>query len=252
MAGGVAIGYWAYRRPPTNPLLGHLGEGEATLNPYVRIDGDGVTLITPRADKGQGAVSIQAALIAEEMDLPWGGFRTDHGAPSAAYYNGKVVAEGFPIAAVSDSFLARAGARRAMSLPLAGIQITGGSSTVADAFDKLRVAGAVARQMLLMAAAERGGVALGQLSTHDGAVVLPDGQPLSYASLAAVAARMVPPDEVALAAGAVALPGAAHAAPGHGGQVHRHGGLRHRCAAVEHALRHGADQPARGRGPGVV
>ncbi|HEY9095726.1 MAG TPA: molybdopterin cofactor-binding domain-containing protein, partial [Hydrogenophaga sp.] len=199
VAGGVAIGYWAYRRPHANPLLGRLGEGEATLNPYVRIDGDGVTLITPRADKGQGAVSIQATLIAEEMDLPWGGFRTDHGEPGAAYYNGKVVAEGFPIAAVSDGFLARAGRQAGeVVAKLAGIQITGGSSTVADAFDKLRVAGAVARQMLLMAAAEHSGVALAQLSTRDGAVLLPDGQQLTYASLAAVAARMVPPDEVAL------------------------------------------------------
>ena len=199
VAGGMVIGYWAYRRPPANPLLGRLGHGQATLNPYVLIDANGVTLITPRADKGQGAVSIQAALIAEEMDLPWGGFRTDPGVPSAAYYNGKVVAEGFPIAAVSDSFLARAGRQTGeVVAKLAGIQITGGSTTVADAFDRLRVAGAVARYMLLQAAAQRTGVALDQLRTRDGAVVLPDGQTLSYASLAPAAAQVSPPADVAL------------------------------------------------------
>ncbi len=111
VVGGVAIGYVAYKRDPENPLLDDLGEGEATLNPYVRIDADGVTLITPRADKGQGAVSIQAALIAEEMDLAWGDFKTDFGVPSAAYYNGKVAVEGFPIAATSDT-IAGAGAGR--------------------------------------------------------------------------------------------------------------------------------------------
>ena len=199
VAGGVAIGYFAYKRDPLNPLLEGLGEGEATLNPYVRIDADGVTLITPRADKGQGAVSIQAALIAEEMDLAWGDFKTDFGVPSAAYYNGKVAAEGFPIAATSDTILARAGRQAGdVIAKLAGIQITGGSSTVADAFDKMRVAGAVARQMLLMAAAQQSGVALAQLTTKDGAVILPDGKALSYGSLAGAAAKVTPPTEVAL------------------------------------------------------
>ncbi|MEX1167159.1 MAG: molybdopterin cofactor-binding domain-containing protein [Hydrogenophaga sp.] len=199
VAGGLAIGYFAYKRDPANPLLDGLAEGEATLNPYVRIDADGVTLITPRADKGQGAVSIQAALIAEEMDLAWGDFKTDFGAPSAAYYNGKVAVEGFPIAATSDTLLARAGRQAGDVIgKFTGLQITGGSSTVADAYDKLRVAGAVARQMLLMAAAQQTGVALADLKTKDGTVVLPDGQTLSYPSLAAAASKLAPPTEVAL------------------------------------------------------
>lgn len=199
VVGGVAIGYFAYQRDPKNPLLDGLAEGEATLNPYVLIDASGVTLITPRADKGQGTVSIQAALIAEEMDLAWGGFKTSFGVPSAAYYNGKVAAEGFPIAATSDTVLAHAGRRAGdVIAKLAGIQITGGSSTVSDAFHKLRVAGAVARQMLLMAAAQQSGVALAQLKTQDGAVILPDGKTLSYASLAAAAARVMPPSDVKL------------------------------------------------------
>ena len=199
IAGGVAIGYLAYMRDPENPLLAGLDEGEATLNPYVRIDAEGVTLITPRADKGQGAVSIQAALLAEEMDLAWGDFKTDFGVPSAAYYNGKVAVEGFPIAATSDTLLARAGRQAGEVIgKLVGMQITGGSSTVSDAYDKLRVAGAVARQMLMMAAAQQSGVALSQLKTRDGSVILPDGRALSYASLAVAAAQFKPPSEVKL------------------------------------------------------
>ncbi|QCB47597.1 molybdopterin cofactor-binding domain-containing protein [Hydrogenophaga sp. PAMC20947] len=199
VAGGVAVGYLAYKRDPNNPLLDGLAEGEATLNPYVRIDADGVTLITPRADMGQGAVSIQAALLAEEMDLAWGDFKTDFGVPSAAYYNGKVAVEGFPIAATSDTLLARAGRQAGDVIgKLVGMQITGGSSTVSDAFDKLRVAGAVARQMLMMAAALQHSVALAQLKTKDGSVILPDGRALSYASLAAAAAQVKPPADVQL------------------------------------------------------
>ena len=199
VAGGVAIGYVAYKRDPDNPLQGSLAEGQSTLNPYVIIGADGVTLITPRADLGQGAISVQAALLAEEMDLAWGQFKTEPGPPSAAYYNGKVAAEGFPIAATSDSFGARAGRQMGDVMgKLLGLQLTGGSSTVPDAFDKLRVAGAVARQMLLAAAAQQSGVPVAQLKTRDGAVLLPDGKALPYASLGAAAAKLSPPSDVAL------------------------------------------------------
>lgn len=199
VAGGVAVGYVAYRRDPKNPLLESLDRDQSTLNPYVRIDAGGVTLITPRADLGQGAISIQAALIAEEMDLAWGQFKTEPGAPSAAYYNGKVAAEGFPIAATSDSFGARAGRQMGEVIgKLMGIQLTGGSSTVSDAFDKMRVAGAVARYMLLAAAAKQTGIPIAQLKTRDGAVILADGKALSYAELGSAAATITPPDEVDL------------------------------------------------------
>lgn len=196
---GLAVGTYLYRRDPTNPLLKDLPEGATTFNPYLRIDASGITLITPRADIGQGAYSVQAALIAEELDLAWGQFKVEPGPPSAAYFNGKVLAEGFPIAATSDSFMALSGrvAGEVMS-KLAGVQITGGSSTVADGFDKLRVAGAVARQMLLTAASQQTNVPLNQLKTRDGNVVLPDGKLISYVSLAAAAGKLSPPSNVVL------------------------------------------------------
>jgi isoquinoline 1-oxidoreductase beta subunit len=199
IAGGLGVGTIAYRREPRNPLLGDLGQGQSTLNPHVLIDADGIMLITPHADLGQGAISVQAALIAEELDLAWGQFRTEPGPPSAAYYNTKVAAEGFPIAATSDSFGARAGRTAGdVVAKLLGLQLTGGSSTVPDSFDKLRVAGAVARQMLLAAAAQQSGVPLAQLKTQDGAVILPDGSRLPYYSLGVAAAKLSPPSGVAL------------------------------------------------------
>ena len=199
VTGGVVIGYVAYEREPRNPLLKDLAPGQAALNAYVRIDSSGITLITPRADLGQGAISVQAALIAEEMDLAWGGFRTEPGPPSAAYYNGKVLGEGFPIAATSDSFGARAGrVAGEVAGKLMGLQITGGSSTVPDAFDRLRVAGALARYLLLAAAARQSGVAVSDLRTSNGAVVLPDGRTLPYTMLGALAAQSKPPAEIAL------------------------------------------------------
>src|SRR5262249_43331777 len=104
VAGGVAFGVYAYKRTPSNPLLEDLREGQVALTPYVRVDHNGVTIITPRADVGQGAYSVQAALVAEELDLAWEDIRVDPGPPSAAYYNGKILAEGFPFAATDDGF----------------------------------------------------------------------------------------------------------------------------------------------------
>jgi isoquinoline 1-oxidoreductase beta subunit len=69
VVGGVAFGYYSYKRPAENPLLNGLAEDEAALTPYMRIDASGITLITPRADSGQGVYSVQAALIAEELDV---------------------------------------------------------------------------------------------------------------------------------------------------------------------------------------
>ena len=110
-----------------------------------------------------------------------------------------MAAEGFPIAATSDSFGARGGRTMGgVAAKFLGLQITGGSSTVPDAFDKLRVAGAVARQMLLAAAAQQSGVPLVQLKTQDGAVILPDGKRLPYTTLGAAAAKLNPPSDVAL------------------------------------------------------
>ncbi|MFO6464369.1 molybdopterin cofactor-binding domain-containing protein [Jannaschia sp. KMU-145] len=192
IAGGVAFGTWLYRREGANPLLADLPEGASALTPYVRIDAEGVTLITPRADVGQGATSIQAYLLAEELDVDPLTVRTDPGPASGAYWNGKVAAEGFPLAAWDDGIAARTG-RAASDVvgKLAGLHLTGGSTTVPDAYDRLRAAGASARETLKAAAALRLGVDAARLSTADGAVIGPDG-PIPYAELAAEAAALEP------------------------------------------------------------
>ncbi|SFE59030.1 isoquinoline 1-oxidoreductase, beta subunit [Sulfitobacter brevis] len=199
IAGGVAFGIYAYKREGKNPLLDTLAPGEASFNPYVKVDANGVTLITPRADVGQGAYSIQAHLIAEEMDVDLATVRIDPGPPSAVYYNGVVGIEAMPIAATSETFLANTGRGAAdVAGKFLGLQLTGGSTTVPDMFDRLRHAGAVARATLIAAAAEQTGLPADQLRTDMGAVVLPDGVRLEYADLAATAAEIEPVQEVTL------------------------------------------------------
>ncbi len=142
IVGGVAFGYVMYKRPAANPLLEVLGEGEAALTPYVRIDAEGITLITPRGDKGQGVYHVQAVLIAEELDVDLDQIKVDPGPPSAAYYNTALSGEAVPFASTDDGFMAET-LRGVMDAPMKflGMQVTGGSTTVPDGWEKLRVAG---------------------------------------------------------------------------------------------------------------
>lgn len=192
LAGGAAFGWWKYKTPYGNPLKDGLSEGAATLNPYVLIDANGVTIIAPRAEMGQGVHTTLAALVAEEMDLDLAQVTVTHGPASSAYFNGAVLEEAAPFLPIDASWLAEI-SRGAMEIPakLLGFQITGGSSSTRDAFDKMRLAGAAARGALVRAAANRLGVPADTLKTEGGSVVAPDGTRLAYTELAAEAARVV-------------------------------------------------------------
>lgn len=199
IAGGVAFGIYAVRRPHPNPLTDELGEGEAAFNPWVKIGPRGITLIAPHTDFGQGIRSLQAALIAEELDLEFGQFEVETGPPAPAYYNTAGGDDLLPFQAedhrlVAESMRFTIGA----ALKLMGAQGTGGSSSVKDSFIKLREAGAVARETLKLAASRRTGTPVSALVTAGGAVLLPDGTGIAYKDLAADAATIEPVTDVVL------------------------------------------------------
>jgi isoquinoline 1-oxidoreductase subunit beta len=199
IAGGVAFGWYSYRKPYANPLL---AEADAVaLTPYVMIDASGVTIIAPRAEMGQGVHTTLAALVAEEMDLPLDQVKVHHGPASHAYFNGAVLEEGVPFAPTDHSWLADT-MRDAMHIPakFLGFQITGGSSSTPDAYDKMRQAGAMARAVLVKAAAAQLGIAEADLKTENGTVVAPDGKRLTYIELAPAAAAIDLPSDAPLKA----------------------------------------------------
>lgn len=184
VAGGVAFGVYTVRKPHENPLTA--AAGEAVLTPYVKITADGITLITPRADSGQGVYHVQAALIAEELDVDLDQIKADPGPPGPAYWNTALAAE------AAEFLVPAAGMMQDMAegavnsvMKVMGLQITGGSTSVPDQFEKLRLAGASARETIKAVVAEREGVAVADLTTASGNVILPDGQKIPYISLAA-------------------------------------------------------------------
>jgi isoquinoline 1-oxidoreductase beta subunit len=199
IAGGVVFGGYAVARDAANPLKQGLGLNAATFNPWVKISPEKITLITPHADVGQGVASAQAILIAEEMDLELGQFETEFGPPSAAYYNAALADGLVPFRVTDNSFAAKFARKTAAAvLKASGQDLTGGSSSVADSYTKLRVAGAVARETLKATAARRSGLPVTALHTEAGAVILPDGKRIAYTDLAAEAAKIDPVTDVTL------------------------------------------------------
>ncbi len=201
ITGGVVFGYWKYKQPYGNPLQNNLNDGEAALTPYVLIDQDGITIIAPRAEMGQGIHTTLAALVAEELDVSLEQVKVIHGPASNAYFNAAGFEEAIPFAAIDESSMAER-ARNFTRVPakFLGMQLTGGSSSTPDAFEKMRMAGAAARESLLQAAAQKLGVQAASLSTHAGRVLTASGDAFDYTELAEAAALIEPSAEPTLKA----------------------------------------------------
>lgn len=139
-------------------------------NAWVRIAPDNrITLICHRNEMGQDVHTSLALLVAEELGVDVR----------------KVAIEQAPVAPVYIN-------------SLLGAQITGGSTSVRDAWLKLREAGATARVLLITAAAQRWGVSADECVAADGFITNKSGKRLSYGELAEEAARLPAPQNVAL------------------------------------------------------
>lgn len=136
------------------------------LGAFVEIAADGtVTIASKNPEIGQGVKTSLPMLVAEELDIPWERVR--------------VVQAGLD--------------------PRYGDQGAGGSTAVSENWAGLRQAGATARHLLVAAAAARWGVDPSACQVEAGNVVHPaSGRRLSYGALAAAAARLPTPTDVAL------------------------------------------------------
>ncbi|PXV61283.1 isoquinoline 1-oxidoreductase, beta subunit [Dyella jiangningensis] len=136
-------------------------------NAFVRVGSDGsIQLVMPCIEMGQGAYTGQATLLAEELDVGLDQITVEHAPPNRALY----------------------------SNPLLGDQATGGSTTIRFCWTSLRDAGAAARAMLVMAAAQRWKVDPAQCTVARGVVThAATGRTLRYGELAEAAARVAPP-----------------------------------------------------------
>ncbi len=201
IAGGVAVGFYMYKTPYPNPLTADADKGESVFNPFVKIAADNsVTIIVPRAEMGQGVVTTMAALVAEELDVELSDVKTEFAPAASVYYNRAMLEEGAPFQVFDNSFVAE------MTRDIQGVvakflamQVTGGSSSTIDAFDRMRTSGAAARAMLIAAAADKWQVAAASLKTENGKVLDPAlGRSIAYGDLVATAAEQDVPETITL------------------------------------------------------
>jgi isoquinoline 1-oxidoreductase beta subunit len=149
---------------PLPPSL--LGDNFHDLGPYVQIDADGNVLIGARdPDTGTGVATSLPRIIADELDADWNrvrviplglGVSSNNGKPDWTY----------------------------------GHQVGGTGTSIPAAWKDLRQMGALARWLLLQAAARRLGVSANRLRCDAGTIIAPDGRRFGYGSLAADASRI--------------------------------------------------------------
>ncbi|HET7164644.1 MAG TPA: xanthine dehydrogenase family protein molybdopterin-binding subunit [Pseudolabrys sp.] len=155
-----------------------LGNGEANAaddfvpNAFIRIDRNGQVFLTmPYVEMGQGTYTSIPMLIAEELEVDLKQVRPEHAPPNEKLY----------------------------ANPLLGVQATGNSNAIRGAWQPLREAGATARTMLVSAAAKRWNVDPSSCRAQSGEVLHPPtGRRLKYGELAADAASLPVPANVAL------------------------------------------------------
>jgi isoquinoline 1-oxidoreductase beta subunit len=165
-AGGLMVGFHV------PGLAQQAAEAPPELNAWVQILPDETTVIRiARSEMGQGTLTGLAQLVAEELECDWRKVKTEYPTPGEN--------------------LARNRAWGSMS--------TGGSRGVRESHDYVRKGGALARALLIQAAANRWNVAVVECSTQAG-WVLHAGKKLSYGQLAAEAAQLASPDDIQLKA----------------------------------------------------
>jgi isoquinoline 1-oxidoreductase beta subunit len=178
--------------------------GEVALNGWIKIAPDGaVVLAMNRSEMGQGVHTALAMLAAEELDVPLGRIRLQQAGHDTLFGNSAAFVSVLPFhpddrEPGSESIAFRSARWFTWKLTRElGINITGGSSSMADAWGPLRLAAATARARMLGAASLRWKLPVAELEVRDGIVSHPSGPRAHYGELAEQAA-LTPPGRVTL------------------------------------------------------
>ena len=179
-------------------------QGDVALNGWIKIASDGsVIMAMPRSEMGQGVHTALPMLAAEELDVPLSAVRIEPAGADAIYGNVAMLVAGLPFhpqeADAEDGFGHVKASRWLMGKVARelGINATGGSSSVADAWDIVRMAAATARASLLGAASLQWKLPVEELTVLDGVISHPSGKTAGYGQMARFAAA-TPPGTVRL------------------------------------------------------
>lgn len=140
---------------------------------YIRIAPDNtVTVLSSQFDMGQGSYHGVATLVVEELGASWKQIAVEGAAGDPKYYG---------------------------NLTWGGTaQGTGGSSSMATSFDRYRMAGAAAREMLKDAAASKWKVPAAEITVKNGKLTHASGKSATFGDMAGAAAQLPVPANVKL------------------------------------------------------
>jgi isoquinoline 1-oxidoreductase beta subunit len=168
--GGLVLGF---NFPLRGSLSGASNPSGVTFMPnaFIRIGTDDiVTIIVNKSEMGQGVYTSLPMLVAEELEVDWAKIRVEAAPVDPAYHHTQW-----------------------------GVQGTGGSTSVWSEWDRLRIAGATARMMLINAAAEIWKVDPASCRAEKGFVIQKaTGKRISYGKLAERASQMKVPKDIVL------------------------------------------------------
>ncbi|MEL7218134.1 MAG: molybdopterin cofactor-binding domain-containing protein [Pseudomonadota bacterium] len=194
--GGLLIGVGVRPGNPIDKLAGKVatGDGEQLVNSWVKIDTNNiVTAIVPHCEMGQGAHSVLAQMLADELDAAWDKVKVMQAPADGSYVvtdTARMFLAPFTMNAADWIEPTWDGLFTQMAR-LADAMITGGSSSIRTTGQhSMRVAGAAARKMLVGAAAEAWSVPAGEIVTRDSTLIHEaSGKSAPYSEFASAAAE---------------------------------------------------------------
>jgi isoquinoline 1-oxidoreductase subunit beta len=175
--------------------------GDIALNGWIKIAKDGaVILAMPRSEMGQGVHTALAMLVAEELDVPLSRVRLEQAGADSIYGNVAMLVASLPFHPLDSE-----GGEKPTKIKMAewvvgklarelGINATGGSSSMADLWDPMRMAAATARASLVQAAASAWQVPAKDITVANGVMQHTSGKSAHFGDMAAAAAGAQPQD----------------------------------------------------------
>jgi isoquinoline 1-oxidoreductase beta subunit len=168
VAGGLVVGFHI----PFAGVASAQGSTPQEINAWVVVQPDDAVVIRiARSEMGQGTLTGLAQLVAEELECDWAKVRTEYPTPGENLARNRVW----------------------------GNYSTGGSRGIRDSNEYVRKGGATARVMLVQAAANDWKVPASECTVANSVIThKPSGRSVTYGKVAAAAAKIAPPTDVAL------------------------------------------------------
>ena len=166
-SGGLILGFnWLSNETLAANIIEQATAESITSNAFLSIAPNGIiTIFSPNPEIGQGIKTAFAVIVAEELEADWKNVVVKQANLEPKKYER---------------------------------QLTGGSGAIKHSWERLRKAGATAKQLLIEAAAQKWSVDASTCKAENGFIISSTGQKLSYGELSEAASKLPIPKDIKL------------------------------------------------------